>query len=464
LFGIHRFPLALLALVIASVAMPAPTPAQSGSVSQAASPAPLDLAAAVRYGLAHSPPLLAERAVLAQDEAAYAKLHAAEFPVIAGSLQNVLQRQENTFGTYGAIGVAPADRFSQNTAQIGASWNIFTGTGAQLTAQEAKRTADSARLDLRRAEEQFAADIAAAFYDLTARQRTIELATGDAAYQNALLEAARERESVGRVAAVDTLRAQVGSLRSQATVLSAQAAAANAREALTLLIGAPPDTPFAVLSEVPEPALPATPLATMVALAKDSRSDVLAARATLAAAVLANGAIDSDRYPQIQVSGAFGNQYSPTFGSVVPGGGNPGFWQIAASETFTLPLIEYGARRAAHAAANSAIDAARAALTVAENTVEVQIRQALRNAQTADANLQTSKQAAALGVESARIAQLQYRNGLISLTDASAAEQSALQAASDLVSARVAYLTAFVRLRAAIGTDDPVAIVGGAAQ
>jgi len=101
---------------------------------------------------------------------------------------------------------------------------------------------------------------------------------------------------------------------------------------------------------------------------------------------------------------------------------------------------------------------------VAENTVEVQIRQALRNAQTADANLQTSKQAAALGVESARIAQLQYRNGLISLTDASAAEQSALQAASDLVSARVAYLTAFVRLRAAIGTDDPVAIVGGAAQ
>ena len=448
------------------MAMPAPTPAQSGSVSQAASPAPLDLAAAVRYGLAHSPPLLAERAVLAQDEAAYAKLHAAEFPVIAGSLQNVLQRQENTFGNYGAIGVAPADRFSQNTAQIGASWNIFTGTGAQLTAQEAKRTADSARLDLRRAEEQFAADIAAAFYDLTARQRAIELATGDAAYQNALLEAARERESVGRVAAVDTLRAEVGTLRSQGTLVSseAQAAAANAREALTLLIGAPPDTPFAVLAEVPEPALPATPLATMVALAKDSRSDVLAARATLAAGVLANGAIDSDRYPQIQVSGAFGNQYSPTFGSVVPGGGNPGFWQIAASETFTLPLIEYGARRAAHAAANSAIDAARAALTVAENTVEVQIRQALRNAQTANANLQTSKQAAALGVESARIAQLQYRNGLISLTDASAAEQSALQAASDLVSARVAYLTAFVRLRASIGTDDPVAIVGGAAQ
>ena len=94
-----------------------------------------------------------------------------------------------------------------------------------------------------------------------------------------------------------------------------------------------------------------------------------------------------------------------------------------------------------------------------ENGVETDIRAAQRGVQTAYANLQTSKQAAAVGAESARIAQLQYRNGLISLTDATAAAQSALQAATDLVNARVTYVTAIVKLRVAVGTDDPLTAV-----
>ena len=84
---------------------------------------------------------------------------------------------------------------------------------------------------------------------------------------------------------------------------------------------------------------------------------------------------------------------------------------------------------------------------------------ALRGAQTAYANLQTSKLAANLGTESARISQLQYRNGLISLTDATAAEQSSLQAGTDLIAARANYVTAVVRLRVAVGADDPLTAV-----
>jgi len=87
------------------------------------------------------------------------------------------------------------------------------------------------------------------------------------------------------------------------------------------------------------------------------------------------------------------------------------------------------------------------------------VRQALRAVQTTNANLGTSREAQRYGAESARIAQLQYRNGLISLTDATAAEQSALSAANDLVVARVNYLNALVRLRASVGIADPVAVV-----
>ncbi len=87
------------------------------------------------------------------------------------------------------------------------------------------------------------------------------------------------------------------------------------------------------------------------------------------------------------------------------------------------------------------------------------MRQALRAVQTAYANLATQREAQRLGAESARIAQLQYRNGLISLTDATAAEQSALSAANDLVAARVSYLDALARLRASVGVADPLAVV-----
>ena len=150
----------------------------------------------------------------------------------------------------------------------------------------------------------------------------------------------------------------------------------------------------------------------------------------------------------------------PGFG-FIPGNSvnRPGFWQIGATETFTLPFIEYGARRAAHRAARAQLDAAQGTLAFTESAVEVDVRQSLRAVLTASANLATQREAQRLGAESARIAQLQYRNGLISLTDATAAEQSALSAANDLVVARVNYLNALVRLRASVGVADPLAVV-----
>ena len=222
---------------------------------------------------------------------------------------------------------------------------------------------------------------------------------------------------------------------------------------------------------LPEPPLPQTPLDALVAAALKARSDVASARAQVAVARLADAAIDTDRRPQIQLSGSFGNTETPTTIStqtlVIPGVGvfpgttvtRPGFWQIGATETFTFPFIEYGARRAAHRAARAQLDAAQGALASTESGVAVDVRQALRAVQTANANLGTQKEADRLGAESARIAQLQYRNGLISLTDATAAEQSALSAANDLVVARVNYLNALVRLRASVGVADPLAVV-----
>jgi outer membrane protein len=444
----------------------------AGSAIPARAAAPLDLHAAVRYALDHDPAVLQHRATVAQNEATYAKDHAAEFPAVAGSLQNqVIKSNGANPGQFGEFGLTQAQVFSQNTAQIGGVWNLYNGSLAQIQAQEAKRQVESSRFDLRRAEQQLATDVAAAWYNVVQQRVALKLADGDRAYQRELLDAARAQERVGRVAGVDVLRAQVNALRSLATFTSAAAAEQNARESFAQRIGAPDSMQFAFPVDLPEPALPQTPIDGLIAQALASRSDIASERAQVALARLMDQAIESDRLPQLQLNYAFGNAEIPTTQTTstqfVPGIGyvpgvsvnRVGFWQIGATETFTVPFIEYGARRAQHRAARAQVDAALATLASGESGVAVDVKQDFRAVETAHANLITSREADRLGAESARIAQLQYRNGLISLTDATAAEQSALSAANDLVAARVAYLNALVRLRAAVGVADPVSVV-----
>jgi len=444
----------------------------AGSALPAQAAAPLDLHAAVRYALDHDPAVLKRRATVAQNEATYAKDHAAEFPSLAASLQNQLFKSNPAYpGAFAQYGLTTSPVFSQNTAQIGASWNIYNGSLAQIQTQEAKRQVEASRDDLQRSQQQLAADVAAAWYNVVQQRVAVRLTEGDRAYQAELLAAAQAQERVGRVAGVDVLRAQVNALRSQAAYTSAVAGAENARESFAQRIGAPASMQFAFPVALAEPPLPRTPVDALIARALVGRSDIASERAQVAVAHLADEAIESDRLPQLQLSGSFGNSEIPTTQTTsaqfIPGIGlvpgisvvRNGFWQVGATETFTVPLIEYGARRAAHRAARAQLDAAEAALASGEGAVALEVRQDYRAVETARANLATSSEADLLGAESGRIAQLQYRNGLISLTDATAAEQSALSAANDLVTARVAYLNALVRLRAAVGVADPVTVV-----
>jgi len=448
--------------------------------ARATDPGPLDLQGALKFALGHSQTILSKRSTLASLEANYARLHAAEFPTIAGTLQNQVSKSANNAGAFQQFNLSQQNVFSQNTAQIGSTWNINTGSSQQISAQQAKRQQDAAQADLRRSEQQLAIDVSNGFYALVARREATRLARADRNYQQSLLDVARQSEKVGRVAGVDVLRAQANELRSESTLVSSQSDEANASESLAQTIGAPAETPFAIPAIVPEPTLASTPLDQLIAIAEASRYDIAGARATLDANRLADGLIETDRRPIVQLNGSFGNQTSPTtFVStqksidqqnainrqlgqpLIPNvvRGNPGFWQLGATSSFNLPFIEYGSRRAQHNSAHAAIDAANAQLEAAKRGVEIDVRQALRSAQTTSATLAFAKQSAVFGAEAARIAQLQYKNGLISLTDATAAEQTSLSSQNDLINARIAYVEAAIRLRVALGTYDPLVAV-----
>jgi outer membrane protein TolC len=452
-------------------------------------PQQLDAAAAVRYALGHAPVLLAREADIANAVSTLVQRRAAEYPSIAGQLQNEIAKSSNLSGSFAQFGITPVSNFSQNTAQVLSQYNLYNGA-AQLAAEQAKRMVQYSSGELQVQQEATALGVSSDFYNLAALRRAVDLDENDLAYQQQLLDAARAQERVGRIAGVDVLRAQVAVSRSEATLVQARADEANAREALAVEIGASPDATFALPADLPEPALPRASTAALTALAKVNRPEVAAAQATLQAARLGDAAIDTDLRPTVQLSGAFGSQVSPTTfvleqqeidasnaatianynleRQLFPGvsfpsplltppvqRGRPGFWQLGITSTFTVPFVDYGSRAANHHAERAQIASAAAAYQSAIDAVERDVRAAARNLQAAFDKLALAKAAAQLARESARIAQLQYKNGLISFTDVTQTEQTALSAENDLVAARVAYVVSDIKLRLSLGPADP---------
>lgn len=446
----------------------------------------LTLQQTVTYALTHNSAIAAKQAALAQAESNYTKQHAAEFPPVVATLQNVLEKQNNYGGTLAQYGVAPIPNFSQNTAQIGTQWTLYNGSLNQILTQQYRRQVEAARADLRQTQTQTTGKLVEMFFAIANWQHLLALAQANLTYQQALLAVAQAKEKAGMVAGVDVLRAEVGVEQTQVAMLNTQSDEETSRESLAQTIGAGLETRFAVPAELPSPPLPSASAATLVGIAENNRPDIAAALADVAIAQLSRSTIDTDLLPQVNVFAAFGNQTSPTgfvdqqnqitqlnadctrypnniecIGFPFPNvaRGTPGFWDIGATSTFSLPIVDYGARSAAHRSANKAVESAQLALDSARTAAEEDVTDSLRRAETARRALVYQRRAVDLGTEAARIAQLQYSHGLNSLTDTKAAQQTSLQTQADLFSAEIAYITAVVKLRLSLGTFDPAAAV-----
>jgi outer membrane protein TolC len=473
------------AALLAGVALIAPA---------VASATPMSLADAVRYALAHSQTVLQRSATVAQAEAALAKQKTLTYPTVNGQLQNQIQKNSNFSGSFAVIGVSQQNIFSQNTASIGTQYTLNAGGLGLIQLAESQAQVDQAKADLNRAEDQIASDATTAFFGIAQKDAIVALDLSDLAYQRLLVSAAQAKENAGVAAGVDVLRAQVAEKQSESNLVAARADTKNARELLAQSISAPVETDFAVPATIGQPALPNGSVDTLVAIAENARPDVASARFVLRNASLVRKGYDRELFPTINLNGSLGNQFSPTNAvaqqnaidqqffatnqqriaiglpplplsqkAIVPRG-SPGYWAIGATTTFTLPFVDYGARHAERASDDAALASAQGALDVANGQAEVDVRQAYRAAQTALSQLQFAQDESRLGVEAARIAQLQYQNGIIALSDVSQAEQTSIKAQSDLIDARVAYVTAIVKLRVALGTYDAqsaVADLGG---
>ena len=458
-----------LSIAAASILLSLAAPASAGAAG-------LTLAQTVRYAIDHSPQVIKQQAVVAQMHQQYVKLHSASLPNLIGQLQNYSQKSNNLQGSFAIAGISQQRTFSQNTAQIGTNYTFDTGFLSTLQAYAAKAQEAGAQADLRQVRDQLANSVAAGFYAIATNDETARLAASDVQYQHVLLTVAQAKARAGVSAGVDVLRAQASEDKSRSTLVADRSQAADARETLAQLIGAPLDTAFDVPVQIAQPPLPAEPLDKLVAIAQSNRPDVVSAQSALSAAQLTRKGFDRELFPQVQMSAFFGNQFSPTnavllqqqLNSQFPPGqapilprGSPGFWQLQAISTFTLPLWDYGARKAERQNDDAQVAAAQNTLDTASQQVALEVRQAYRAAQTAKAQLQYTGGEVRAAVESARVAKLQYENGLIAISDVLQAQEAALSSQIDLYNARVAYVEAVIKLRVALGIYDAPGAVAG---
>ncbi|MGR4065332.1 MAG: TolC family protein [Vulcanimicrobiaceae bacterium] len=448
-------------LLMATCAAAAIALAVGALPARAQTPVPMTLQDAISYALDHNTNIEQQVVALTAAEHNLAILQNSTFPNLSAELQNEAAQSRNYSGAYSIIGATQQNTFSQNTAQIGTNATVnLAGNGLIQMAADRALVAQS-KYSLAYSESQVATSVTNSFYSVIQKRAIVQVDQSSLGYQNALVAAAKAKLHAGTAAGVDVMRAQISWYQTASNLTGAKADEENARENLAQTIGAPLSTQFVYPSIDLQPPLPNGSSESLQTVASNSRPDVLSARESLVAARQTRKTWDRELAPSAVINGSFGNQFSPTVfaqeqaSSPVPlPRGSPGFWQVSVTSTFTLPLVDYGQRHFERLNDDANIANAEVSLSQTTNQAQLDVSQSYRAAETALTQLDLARQEAALGLQSARIAQLQYKIGVIALADVFQAQQTSVQAQSDLINARVNYVEAVVKLRVSIGTYD----------
>ena len=426
---------------------------------------PMNLQQAVAYGLAHSPTVIKAQAAADAASATLAQTRSMTLPVISGEMQNQLNKQTtNNSGQFAQIGAAVSPSFSQNTAAVRGDFNGLNLTNI-YAARAAKQSYDEASERLRLAKQQATLDIETGFYTVAEDAELSRIARENVTYQRALQTVAEANFRAGRVAGIDQLRAQTAYTSALEQSASASADEQDARENLAQLIGAPMDQPFTIPATMPEPPQPNLDVTTLNQLALTNRPEVAIAQAQLEGAFIAANQVDAPNRPNVSLASAWGNQVSPTnnadfYNTCVREGFPPSqclpgpshFYEISIVSTWLLPFLDWGSLHAAHNSARRQIASAGAELARAKQQTLIDVDQAVRRLLVNRSNLSLASQNVVVARQAADIAVAQYKVGVASQTDVTAAQNTYLTAAKDLLNARVAYVLSVAKLKLATGT------------
>jgi outer membrane protein TolC len=354
-------------------------------------------------------------------------------------------------------------RFYNADTTFTVSQPLLRGFGPMAT----RRTLSSA--ELRRAdalrqrtlgEQQIAVEVAAGYYRVVGQQAMVAVARQSLERTRKLLEASQAKLEAGLVSQLDVYRAQQLVSQGEIQLSDTTAGVDEALDQLRLLLGRDPDSPLAVIGDIPN--VPGPPLSADdgVALALTRRVDLQIMVAGLEDAARAIAFSQNQLRPQFDVSLAMTRRETA---DSLPDSFGLNRFRLATFFTISMPVdrtpqvVEYQ---------NALIDRDRRRRDVEtlQKRIAADVRRALRETDRMTARLTVSESTVDVARREVEVAQFRYERGLSNNLDVVSAEGNLLAAESRRISALADVAMARLTLRAALGTLDPRKDISNAAD
>jgi outer membrane protein TolC len=293
------------------------------------------------------------------------------------------------------------------------------------------------------------------YYAIIAAQRRLANAQTSLMEADSFLDISRKQEQGGEAAHADVIKAQITQQQRQRDLQDSGLSIEKAKIALAVLIFPNFQTEFTVEDDLQQPVL-LPPLPEAQAKATSTSPDLRAARATVEQSGYEISVARYGYWPTFGLDFFYGinaNQFAartdyPTQESgrstlpnyEVPYRQNLGY---SAQATLNIPVWNWGATRSKVKQATLKQQQAQLDLTLAQRTLQANVAAAYREAQTAQAQVDSLRGSEELSAESLRLTLLRYQAG-----EATALE--VVDAQTTLAQARNAYDDGLARYRVAI--------------
>ncbi|PXW61928.1 outer membrane protein TolC [Chelatococcus asaccharovorans] len=367
---------------------------------------------------------------------------------------NAVGGVQNTDTPVQALGV---QRYLNTTARgvsssVALQWLMFDFGQRSAVVDAARQVSLAANVMFNASHQKLIFDVTRTYYQYGAARTRMEIADQTLRNSRAILDAAVQREKGGLGTTVEVAQARQQVAQSELRRVVAEGQERDAYQALLAAMGVSPTLSIKVASagnrRLPSPV--SMPMEDMIKLALVRRPDVLASYATIKASEAGVEAAKADVLPKVFVAGGLATGSGSFNASGLPTIGQ----QTSATGVLvgaTMPLYDAGVRSANLRAAQSRVSAAH---DIFKKTQQEAVREMVVASNAVRSALQ-SYQAATRLTEAATItydaALDAYRNGLGTITAATAADTGLLDARQARADAHAAALVAASNLAFVLG-------------
>lgn len=343
----------------------------------------------------------------------------------------------------------PAGSPNLYDARITVQYPLYTGGRMEAQIALAEANVKGAEATLERIKQQIVFTTRQAYFQLLLAQSGLEVAERGVAQASETLRVARVRVAAGASPRFDEVQAQVALATARQTQVRSRNGIAQARQALNALLNLPLNTPLELRDPFGvQPVREGVDV--LVTRALEARPEFAELRARQAAAQAGIQLAESGAKPNVsaQATGSYSNT-----GGLLAGATAAPNWSIMLAAT--MNLYDGGITRERIREAQLRLAQLQATEAQQKQAVELEVRQAFLNLQSAAEELAGADALVAQAQEALRIANVRFQSGVGTNLEVLNAQTSASQAEAAKVQALFNYTLARATLERAIGADLP---------